>query len=505
MIPGKLTLKGLLVLFFAGLILATALPIYAAHPTAGNPASPASDVSDGEETRIVILHFNDLHARIDNLAKVAWLVAREREKNPNVFLMNAGDNFSGNPVVDQYVPKGEPILEIFKKLKIDVATLGNHDFDYGQTVLKNAMESAGYPMLCANVKVADSDIPQPEPYTILKTKNGIKIAVLGLLIINREDKLPSSHPVKLKGLTFSWPLDEAKKYTFLKKKSDIFVALTHLGAEVDERLAEQMGELDVIVGGHSHTTIKPPLDINGVMITQAGSYAYRLGRIELTFKNGGITEKKSELIDLKDVKNEEPEVKKMIAAFNNAPHLERVVATFPKKLAGKTELGNLITDGIRKVLQLDIAVHNSGGVRVYRLAKKTRLKNIYKMLPFDNDIVMFKMTVDEIKGLFKYDYTRHKKLDLKVSGIEYTILVGPDNSVRDVILRDNKGRLLDENKIYKIGMNNYIASSYKFRHSDPGKSFMTNAAQVIIDYLEMGGDIVRDLDKARTHKEEVKE
>ncbi|MCP4157788.1 MAG: bifunctional metallophosphatase/5'-nucleotidase, partial [bacterium] len=74
-----------------------------------------------------------------------------------------------------------------------------------------------------------------------------------------------------------------------------------------------------------------------------------------------------------------------------------------------------------------------------------------------------------------------------------------------VILRNNKGRLLDENKIYKVGMNNYIASSYKFRHSDPGKSFMTNTAQVIIDYLEMGGDIVRDLDKVRIHKEEVKE
>ena len=496
----KLIARGLLVFVCVGLILSCTAKI-GADEVKKNPKQQDT------ETRIIIFHMNDVHARIDNFAKIIWLVNRAREKNPNVFLMNAGDNFSGNPVVDQYIPKGEPILQLLNLLKVDVLTLGNHDFDYGQEILKNAMEKACYPMLCANVKVKGGIIPQPKPYTLLKTKNGIKIAVLGLIQIGEENQIPSCHPDRVKGLLFSGGIETAKKYKHLKKESDLFIALTHLGYDGDELLAKEMRELDIIIGGHSHTTIMEPEEVNGVLITQAGGYARFLGRIEVAVKKGKVIRKKGELIDLELINNENPEIKDMIKKFNNNPYLARVITTLPKMLIGGDQLGNLITDAVRNVLHVDIAIHNSGGIRSGWFGKEVRIKDVFKMLPFGNEIIQFEMTPVEIKSLIKFSYERRRGLDLKVSGIEYTVVRTTEYEVKEVELRDAAGKFLDEAATYKVGMNNYIASSYKFVHKDPGKSLQTIVSQALIDYLQhqQRGDVCKDIKKTRTYEKEVKE
>ncbi len=496
----KIVVRGLLVFACIGLILSC---------TAKIGADEAKEIPKQQdtETRIIIFHMNDVHARIDNFAKIAWFVNRAREKNPNVFLMNAGDNFSGNPVVDQYIPKGEPILQLLNLLKVDVLTLGNHDFDYGQEILKNAMEKACYPVLCANVKVKGGIIPQPKPYTLLKTKNGIKIAVLGLIEIGEENQIPSCHPDRVKGLLFSGGIKTAKKYKHLKKESDLFIALTHLGYDGDELLAEEMRELDIIIGGHTHTAIMEPVKVNGVLITQAGGYARFLGRIEVAVKKGKVICKKGELIDLESINNENPEIKDMIKKFNNNPNLERVIATLPKKLIGRDQLGNLITDAVRNMLHVDIAFHNNGGIRSDWFGKDVRIKDVFQMLPFGNEIIQFEMTPAEIKSLIKFSYERRGGLGLKVSGIEYTVVRTAEHKVKDVELRDAAGKLPDEAGTYKVGMNNYIASSYKFVHRDPGKSLQTIVAQTLIDYLQhrQVGDVCKNIEKIRTHEREVKE
>ncbi len=458
---------------------------------------------------IIIFHMNDIHARIDDFGKIAWLIQQEREKHANVFLLNAGDNFSGNPVVDQYVPKGEPILWLLDQLKVDVLTLGNHDFDYDQEILKSAMEKANYPMLCANVKVAAAHggiIPQPKPYTFLKTQKGTKLAVLGLIQVSRDTGIPATHPDKLKGLTFSDGIETAKEYRHLKNESDVFIALTHLGYDGDELLAKEMGELDIIIGGHSHTTIKEPKEINGVLVTQAGGYARYLGRIELTVENGSVTRKKGELIEVKSIPNEVPEIKAMIREFNDNPELKRVIVTLPKLVAGRDPLGNLITDAIRAIHHLDIAFHNGGGIRSSRLGEEVRLQDVYKLLPFGNDVVQFEMTAAEIKTLIKHACQKHKN-DLKVSGIQYVVLIKQaeenQREVTGVELLDESGAFLDENKTYQVGINNYIASSYKFTHQDPGRALQTTIAQTLIDYLREGGEVCKDIEKMRTHEKEV--
>jgi len=482
--------------FIAGLLFSTPLPGAAKSET------------------IVIFHMNDIHAQIDNFATIAPVIENERKKNPNVFFMNAGDNFSGNPVVDQYIPKGEPMLQLLNRLKVDVLELGNHEFDYGQEILKNFMKKARFPMICGNVKVVSGGgaiLRQPKPYVILKTKKGTKIAVLGVIQTGNDTHIPSTHPDRVKGLVFSDGVETAQQYRYLKKKNNVFIALTHLGADGDEVLAQKMGELDIIIGGHSHTIIKDPKQINGVLITQAGSNSKYLGRIEFTVKNGKITEKKGELIELASLTVEDPVIKAMIIEFNNNPELNRVIAALPMELIGYDRLGNLVTDAVRNVDRLDMAFHNGGGIRVDRLGKEVRVKDVYAMLPFENDIVLFEMTPAEIKSLIKYSYQKQGGLDLKVSGVEYTVLVqrepppGNRRIFKDVELRDEAGQLLDESKTYKVGVNDYIAGSYKFSHSDPGRALKTIIAPVLIRYLEAGGDICKNIEKIRTLEKEVNE
>lgn len=452
------------------------------------------------ETRIIIFHVNDMHAKIDNFAKIAWYVAEEKKTNTNadVFFFNAGDNFSGNPVVDQYVPKGEPVRQLMNRMEFSAMTLGNHEFDYGQEILKNVIEKATFPVLCANIKVKEGPFPQTRPYTILQTGKGIKIAVLGLIQVSKDTGIPSTHPQNLQGLTFLDPIETALEYRHLKKETNAFIALTHLGYETDESLAGKMPELDVIVGGHSHTLVKDPRETNGVLIAQAGGSAKYLGRIELLLENGRVIKKSGKVIDVSSIENEIPELKEKIAKFNDNPALNQVIATLPRPVKGKLELGNLVTDASRNIHHLDIMFHNSGGIRSNQLEKTVKLKDIYSLHPFGNQVIQFEMTPDEIRSLITYDYQKEKMLDLRVSGVEYVVTASRGHKVKAIRLQDREGRLLDENKTYKVGMNGYIAASYTFNHRDPGKSLMVTLAETMIQYLKEGKDVCSGIDKRRT-------
>lgn len=456
-----------------------------------------------EETKIVIFHVNDVHSHIDNFAKIAKLVEDERKINPDVFLMNAGDNFSGNPIVDHYVPKGEPLLELMNKLKFDIQVIGNHDFDYGQTILKSFIKRANFPIICANVKVSGGIISQPEPYVFLKTKNGLKIAVLGIVQIDEETQIPSTLPKNVEGIVFSNGIEEAKKYKYLKKESNIFIALSHLGYEDDELLAKEMSELDVIIGGHSHTIIENQIEINKVLITQAGAYGEYLGKIEITLKNGRAINKKAQLIDLNSIKEEKPEIKAMIAQFNDNPELNQVLTKLTKPLEGNSELGSFMTDAVRTVLDLDIVFQNSGGIRMNKLEGEVTIKDIYTLFPFENVVVQFKMTPAEIRTLIKFDYEQYKHTDLMVSGIQYTVKHTMKDKVKNIELKDEKGEFLDESKTYNVGLNSYVASVYKFSHKDPGKSMKTGVAHAIIQYLKQKRDLTIYNGIQRTFEEVV--
>ena len=434
------------------------------------------------EHHVVIFHFNDLHGRIERLARMATIVRGEREKGSEVYLFCAGDNFSGNPLVDQAEPKGEPVLELLNTLDVDVMVLGNHEFDYGQPVLKNFIRRLRFPVICANLEFPEKEWPPLAPHVMLGKEGDIPLRVLGLIQIEHESRIPSTHPSRVKGLTFQDFLETVSRFPNLRPPGGVLIALSHLGYSADRILAERSPAIDLIVGGHSHTALESGTLHNGVLITQTGAHGDFLGRVDLRVRDGKVVEKKAHLIDLSSVPGAE-DMAAMVKQFEDNPVMQRVLAKLERPLDGKTELGNWICDMMRQRLKLDVAFQNSGGVRLQRLEGEIRLKDVYQMLPFGNTVIRMEMFPREIRNLLRYDIKNQGKLDLLVSGLNIRMVRAPDGSISQIYLRNSEG-LLDEDKRYAVGFNSYIASAYRFSHEDPGRSLEITMAETVIAYLE---------------------
>jgi 2',3'-cyclic-nucleotide 2'-phosphodiesterase (5'-nucleotidase family) len=452
-------------------------------------ASCASLPPAPAETRIVIFHSNDIHGKIDNFAKVAAIIEAERKSGADVFYFCAGDNFTGNPIIDQYEPPGEPMLELLNRLGLDLLCPGNHEFDIGLENLGKFAARARFPLVSANIQAPAGMLPQLRPSVVLRTRGGIRIAVFGLLQIEAGNGLPSTHPDKVRGLRFSEPLARAREMKGLRRGNQVFLALTHIGYEDDLRLAAQMPELDAIIGGHSHTRVDPAETVNGVLVAQAGSDNRYLGRVELLVRGGRVVEKKGGLIDLGGKLAEDPEVKAMIVRFNQNPALARLIIEAPFAIEGKDALGSLMTDAICRSHGLDVAFQNNGGIRLNRLPEKITLKDIYTLDPFGNQVVEIDMNAQEIRSLVRAAFAKGGDIDLQVSGLSYTVRVGADRAIREILLRGPDGAPLPEDRTFKVGVSSYVASSYDFTHKDPGRGLGSTTADALIRFLESRPDL----------------
>jgi 5'-nucleotidase / UDP-sugar diphosphatase len=440
--------------------------------------------AENDTVKIIILSTNDMHARIDNFSKLAYFADSLRHQFKDVFLVSAGDNFTGNPVVDQYPDKGFPMIDLMNRLGYNVSALGNHEFDLGQENLNNRMVQANFPFISCNINAKDAVLKQPMPYVTLKTSEGLRIAVLGI-IQTGESGLPDSHPDKLKGIHFSEGIARAQAYEKIKKRSNIFIALTHLGLEKDTLLARKMSGLDLIIGGHSHTVLEKPMFVNNVMITQSGSGLKFVGKITLLAVNGHLAGRSYELINLSNIKGKDKIIQGIIDNYNNNPALNEVIATAEQALTGEDALGSLMTDAITDRLGVDFAFQNNGGIRISEIAAgDILLKDVYKLDPFGNMVIKFSMNAAEIKSLISSAYNREKSLDLQVSGMSYTLYIDQAKVLQDVVMTDSYGKALDPAKEYSVGINSYVASSYRFDHRDPGVSLYTTTAQTLIDFLK---------------------
>jgi len=441
------------------------------------------------DARIVIFHSNDVHGKIDNFAKVAAIIERERKGGADVFYFCAGDNFTGNPVIDQYEPPGEPMLELLNRLGVDLLSPGNHEFDFGLENLKKFAARARFPLVSANIRNGAAGFPQLKPYVVLETKEGIKMAVFGLIQVEPASGLPSTHPDKVSGLRFSDPLQKALEMRKLRKGNNVFLALTHIGYDFDRELARQMPELDVIIGAHSHTRVDPAEQVNGVLVAQAGSDNRFLGRVDLRLRDGRLVEKRGRLIELSGRREEDPEVKAMIARFNQNPAFARVIAEAPFAIEGKDALGSLMTDAMRQAHGLDVAFQNEGGIRLNRLPEKITLKDVYTLDPFGNQVVVIVMTAEEIRGLIRDSFQKGDELDLQVSGLSYTVRTGDGLRIREIQLRGLDGRPLPEDRTYRVGLSSYVASAYNFSHQDPGRTLGSTTAEALLRFLEGHPDL----------------
>ena len=432
------------------------------------------------ETEIVILSLNDLHAKIDNLDKVAAYVNEERAKNPNVLLLSAGDFFSGNPVVDYHQDKGFPIIDLMNDLRADASALGNHEFDYGQETLAKRIAQAKFPFVCANINTSQSPVPALKPYVFF-TKSREKICIVGLT-----QECPETHASKLVNLSFANPIEEFEKYSPLRKKCGLLIALTHIGVQQDSLLALRYGGLDLIVGGHSHNRLDTGLLVNGVLITQAERYVNYVGKTTVKLRNGKVVSKRNTLVNVAQLTQKDTLVSKKIQEYNNTPELLQVVGTLTQTIAGQFNIGNFLCDAVLAQTQADIAFQNLFGVRSDTLRKgMLTKKELYNADPFGNEIVQVEMTGSEILQLIASVYDTLKRLDLCVSGISYEVRNTTPQTFVQAWLPG--GQLLDLRKKYKVVMNSYMATKpndYALPHDSSIKGLSITTVEAAINYIE---------------------
>ena len=445
------------------------------------------ETDQAEATEIVILHTNDMHASLEGFPSLAAYKKELEQQYEHVLLVSAGDIFSGNPVVDFYKDKGYPMVDLMNRLGYRISTVGNHEFDYGQEIFKERMEQADFPFICANMDTREAVLPQPKPYVVLE-EGGHKLFFLGLIELGNNG-VPSTHPDKVKGIAFSDPIASAGKFTDRNDQYDAFIGLTHLGYETDKQLAQTYPQFDAILGGHSHTLVDTPQYINDVLLSQAGDDMEFVGKVTLTFRDGKLIDRSSDMISLKQYEASERALDSLVQHYQNNEALNQVIGEAASPIRGKDELGSLFTDAQRELHNLDFAFQNNGGIRISEIPEgPIRVKTIYALDPFGNELIEYEMTPDEIKSLIR-NASDHGHVDLQISGGQYTLRINAEDEVQEIVLLDSQGNPLDPDSTYQVGLNSYIASSYAFDHSDEGKSLYVTTAQNLIDYIEQQGTI----------------
>ena len=253
---------------------------------------------------ITILHTNDVHSHIDpfpdtdsryanmgGVARRATLVESIRKENPNTLLLDAGDIFQGTPYFNFY--GGELEFKLMSMLKYDAATIGNHDFDNGIDGLFAQLPHAQFNFLSANYDFKNTVLhSHVKPYKIF-IKDGIKIGVFGLGI----ELEGLVDPKMYKETLYLDPLEIAQDMSRILKENehcDLVICLSHLGYNYktekisDLALASKTKNIDLIIGGHTHTFLpKPTVAKNSVgenvLVNQVGCYGLNLGRIDFYF------------------------------------------------------------------------------------------------------------------------------------------------------------------------------------------------------------------------------
>lgn len=263
-----------------------------------------SFISKPKTTQITILHTNDVHSHIDpfgpedgrnankgGVARRAYLVESIRKENPNTLLLDAGDIFQGTPYFNYY--GGELEFKLMSMLKYDAATIGNHDFDNGIDGLYAQVPHAEFDFLSANYDFSNTVMnTHVKPYKVF-IKDNIKIGVFGLGI--ELDGLVDKNMYK--ETVYFDPVEIAQDMSRILKedeKCDLIICLSHLGYNYDHekiddlKLAAKTKDIDLIIGGHTHTFLKKPtitknVEGKNMLVNQVGCYGLILGRIDFYF------------------------------------------------------------------------------------------------------------------------------------------------------------------------------------------------------------------------------
>jgi 5'-nucleotidase len=417
----------------------------------------------GVERRVVIVSTNDIHSSIDNFPRLATFVegVRATEGADRVLLVDAGDRWTGNPFVDLAAEQLAPIVELQNELGYNVSTLGNHAFDWGQPLLRERLDQMRFPVVCANIESAGSELGPIAPYVFIEA-GGLRFAFLGLVTNFSSQGRPEGKAEHFTGLTFPDVFETAARYAPLTDSCDLYVGLTHIGHTSDLALAERVPGMGLIIGGDSHTEVTEPVRVGGTLVTQAGSKLKYAGVTTVVRQGRGRrarTTIENRLV-LLDTIAPSPRFAGMVRRYNDNPAL---LGSIGSTAAPFSKLGvkNLAAAAIRSATGADLAIYHSGGVRVDSLGGGVSIADLHSIDPFRSEVYTMRLTPGQIKGLVmnKFNDPSPKEShapDLVPDGFAYTIVTDEAGEAVNVIFDR------PERASYLVAMPDYVYKNYKF-------------------------------------------
>ena len=372
---------------------------------------------------LILLHSNDLHGNflsenvdeklLGGISMLSGYVSEVKVKNPHALYCIAGDMLQGSLIDSEF--KGLSTIEIMNMLNPDIVSLGNHEIDYGLAHLLFLERCAKFPIVCANIFIKKYNKRLFKSHKIINV-NGMKVMFIG--IITREimnilllDKLLGTLiDVEEAALEVGRICDAYRSVDI-----DFTVLLTHIGFEEDKRLAALLNPdwgVDVIIGGHTHTILDKPEEVNGILITQAGVGTVQLGRFDIVVDTdlNCVENYTWQLVPIDD--NHCPhdyQLEETILQYKNLvdEKYKRILCKFPRPLTHpnryrETELGNLMSDALKNSLGLDLMLLASGSIRKEQLGSVFSYGDLVEMMPYDEQILLIKTSGAQLRRMLAY-------------------------------------------------------------------------------------------------------
>ncbi len=470
--------------------------------SAGQGAGAAvAPLSDAGAKHFTMYYVNDFHGFAEptqppgtsvQKGGAAWLADRVNElraKQPGLFLA-AGDMIQGDTWSN--FSQGASAIALLNAMRVDAMVTGNHEFDFGQEVLKQRIGEARFPVLAANVE----GMPELVPQTTFTLSDG-KVAVIGLVT---DDVPQSSHPRNTTGLKFIAPLTAAREQIAARDSdTDLVVLLTHIGHQQDLALAEKLctgpDTVDdplLIVGGHSHTRVETPVRIGNCAVVQAGEHGKLLGVVDVSVEQEKMVAATGRLEEIGPAEGEaDPAVAALVQQYSSqvdgilnqkagSSKVDLIQAGSREK---ETNLGNLVADIVRKTTGAQVALVNGGSLRTGLSKGEITFRQVHAVLPFNNYLVAVKMSGELLWQALEHGVSgveRGEGRFPQVSGMTFVFDRNRPAGQR-IVSATVDGQPLDRQREYTVATLDFIASG------GDGYTAFGQAIKSSGDYCEIGG------------------
>ena len=369
---------------------------------------------------LTLLHSNDLHGDFlaDNvdekllggISMLSGYVSQVKQTHPNPLYCIAGDMLQGSLIDSEF--KGVSTIEIMNMLNPDIVSLGNHEIDYGLAHLLFLERCAKFPIVNANLFIKRPYTRLFKSHKILKI-DGMKVLFIGIVTqevmqnIRLDNLLGSLVDVK----------DAAREVgricnAYRSVDIDFTILLTHIGFEEDKRLAallDPVWGVDLIIGGHSHTVLEQPAEVNGVLIAQAGVGTNQIGHFDIVIDTAlnSVKEYKWKLVPIDSSHcPRDTQLEKTIARFKRRvdEKYDRVLCRFARELTHpdryrETELGNLVSDAIRDSLGADLVLFGSGSLRKEQAGPVLTRGGLTELMPYDDRLYLLRVNGAQLRRM----------------------------------------------------------------------------------------------------------